>query len=160
MTEITTPVYLYSSSGEVLDISLPDENDAFSFKELPYGTYILEIESLNLSPYKINVTLSPEAPEVSNVVFDLNNPVSVKDINKSTKLMVRSINENNIVVQINEGGEYSLTITSLSGKTLFNSEIYIEANVENIIPVGPISGGIYILKLQNSKNIEVVKFLK
>ena len=160
INEVSTPVYLYSPSGEVLDMSLIDESNAFSFEALPYGTYVLEIESLNLPSYKIAVTLSPETPEISDVLFDLNNPVGMKDNIQVSNLTVRSFDENSIGITITQGGGYNLTITNLSGKILFAREINIEANIENIISVGSIPGGIYILKLQNTANMEVVKFLK
>jgi PKD repeat protein len=160
MSELATPVYLYTPSGEVLSMSLTDENNTFSFDELPYGTYVLRVESLNLQDYETTITISPEVPEVNDVVFNLANPVSIKDLNQSAKLTVRNVDANNIAVRVSKGGVYTITVIGLSGKTIVNNTINLETNSDKVISLGSAPKGIYILKLQNKSNSVFTKFLK
>ena len=106
------------------------------------------------------VTISPNTPEVNNVVFDLNNPLSINKIYDEAKLTVRNIDSYNIALRIDKGGEYNISLVSLSGKTIVNSKLNLESNTEKVISIGSIPKGIYILKLQGKLCSVVTKFLK
>jgi hypothetical protein len=160
MSELATPVYLYTPSGEVLNMSLTSESNAFSFDELPYGTYVLKVESLNLTDYRTTITLSPDAPEVNNIELNLENPLVANNLNQSAVLTVRNIDNTNIIIRYGITGEYNIAVVSLSGKVLVNNRVNLEANTDKIITLGSVPKGIYILKLQNKSNNAVTKFLK
>ncbi len=137
-----------------------DENNSFHFDELPYGNYILKVEMLNLAENATSVTLSPDMPEVNNLELNPYNTTGVSEITQQAELIVHNLNENNVAVRISQSGKYRISIFNLSGKLVLDKEINSDANTVNIIPVGSMPKGVYIIKAQSKTSSLIAKFLK
>ena len=158
LSGISTQVDLYSPSGEILAMCMTDNNNNFSFDELPFGTYVLKIELLNLTDNATTVTLSPDMPEVNNIQLHPENTTGISEIKQQAELIIRNIDENNIAFRINQSGKYHISIVSLSGRIIKGGNITVESNTDNIISVGSIPKGIYILKAQSNTSTMISKF--
>ena len=160
LSGVSTQVDLYSPSGEILAMCLTDENNSFSFDELPFGTYILKVELLNLADNATSVTLSPDMPEVTNIELNPNNTTGISEIKQQAEIIVRNIDENNIAFRINQSGKYHISIFNLSGRLIIDGNINVESNTDNIIPVSTLPKGVYILKAQSNRSTMISKFLR
>jgi hypothetical protein len=158
---LSVPVYLYSQSGEAIAMTMTDENNAFEFSELPYGTYNLKIEYINVADNKTAVNLSTDVPEVKDLVFNIeSNALSVKKLVQDTEFSVRNVTDEKIAISINQTGTYTVSVISLSGKLIVNCKTQFESNTEKEITVGNLPMGIYIIKLQNNIGSLTKKIVK
>ena len=74
--------------------------------------------------------------------------------------MVLYLSSGEISIRIKESGKYNVSLTSMSGAVLFDTEMTLNANADNVLTTGNLAGGIYILKLQNNSGTWVKKILR
>lgn len=143
-------VYLYTESGEVIDVCAPDEFNNFAFDDLLYGTYTIMLESVNLPENKTTVTLSTDIPNATELEFNVDGySVGIsKPISENT-FLVYSISDEEIGIQIGVEGSYKVTVFDISGIRIFETTEDFDASVEKIISIGSIPKGIYLIKIQN-----------
>jgi PKD repeat protein len=161
-TQVTYNVYLYSESGEVISSATPDAMGNFSFQNLPYGKYSLNVEYPNHESRGMTVNLTQTTPSVNNVQFSVDRiALAVNPVKNENEITVYYVSASQIAVRIREAGKYNVSVVSITGSILYQSnDVDFEANTDKIIDLKNIPSGTYLLKLQNNDGVLVKKLAK
>lgn len=158
---VSPSVILYTPSGVALCSSSPDINGNFEFQDLPLGNYSIKIEYPNLESKSQFVSLNNEIPEKDNLNFTITDNVTrINTVISDKDIAVLYLSSSQLSIRIKESGTYKVSLTSMSGAILIDTEINLNANEDNILSTVNISNGIYILKLQNNSGTWVKKVLR
>jgi hypothetical protein len=156
-TEVPLNVFLFSEDGEAMDAVIPVTDGNYTFDGLPYGTYKLSYEYPNISTNGTQVTLSASSPKAYLIGQDL---ASVNSVNQENNVIVYKVSDDQIAIRLSQGGIYNASIIGITGNMLSNSLIEFEANTPQIITLGQVPSGIYLIKLQNNTQTLVKKIMK
>ncbi len=158
--QISYSVYLYTASGDIITGTSPDAYGNFTFENLPYGTYKLAFEYPNLSNNEKVVILSSESPQVSNLQFVVDqSALSVKSLDAGNDIIVYKVSTDQIAIRISQGGKYMVSLMDITGHTLINKQLEFEKNTDQVMSIGTVPTGVYILKLENNTNSFVKKIM-
>jgi PKD repeat protein len=161
-SQITYNVCLYTESGEIISSVAPDLNGNFTFDGLPYGKYSLNVEYPNLESSNMTVNLSPTSPTASGVQFTVDQiAMAVKAVEDGNGVTIYRTSASQIAVRVSEAGKYNISIVNITGSVLANASVLVfEANEEKIIDIGSVPSGMYLIKVQNGKDVHVKKIVK
>ncbi|HEX2933712.1 MAG TPA: PKD domain-containing protein [Bacteroidales bacterium] len=161
-TQVTYNVYLYSASGEIISSATPDAMGNFSFQNLPYGNYSLNVEYPNYESRSMTVNLTQTTPSVNNIQFSVDRlALAVNPVKDENEITVYYVSANQIAVRVREAGKYNVSVVSITGSILYqNNALDFDANTDKIIDLKNIPAGTYLLKMQNSEGLLVKKLAK
>ena len=114
-------VLLYNSTGsKLLDYALTDENGNFYFSHLPYGSYLIDAEKAGYETTVSSlITLSPDHPDETGVVIELNGNKKIGIRRTETPLP-----GNKSAVWPNPAGDYIFIPVSEQVNGMVTVEIY------------------------------------
>lgn len=158
-------VLLFDEAEKVLTYRLSDSNGAYTFDELPYGTYKLVVDIPGLPATAYWVTLSPDQP-TATVNFEVNDQ-GVTDareafLNAGLQLWPNPVGQH-LQVQVTSAEPLSAEVEIISalGQVLRSERKNIAAGeVHFSVDTGGLSPGVYLLSLRNGKARIVKRFAK
>ncbi len=158
-TQANVPVaYTYSNaSGQ------------FSFPSVPFGTYKIFGDVMGKANPPLTITLSSQAPSISNIVFEehshiFDGHIATTVANVNGKLSGISLFPNPAIDNINilgletVSGVKTVTLGSMSGATVYSHTF---ANGEKaVVPVNALSKGVYMLNVSTIEGLATFKVTK
>ncbi|MCU0370893.1 MAG: PKD domain-containing protein [Bacteroidales bacterium] len=164
-------IILLSENGNFLTCKSSNDDGYFSFSNLTFGTYQLFPDVAGISTSPMFVTISEDNPvenDITLVIFPNQITFSVNEhvsafIEQAILLYPNPVRDQaRISVQIKKASSLAVTITDLSGRTVYEQKNEaFEGLQEFIIPVRDLPTGIYQLVLIPEDKVMVsCKFLK
>lgn len=153
-------VFLVDGSGKVIAFATTDANGAYSFSNIPVGSYSVAPENLNYVTTAATLNVTAGSTNVTGVNFERSNknktiiPVTsgITNVQKTLTFTVFP-NPATDVVTINwntlSGIEANITITDVSGKTVYSNTSYMNANAT--IDVSSLQAGFYFLNVNSER---------
>jgi PKD repeat protein len=158
--QISYTVYLFTESGEIINGVTPNASGNFTFGNLPYGTYKLAFEYPNLSNNEKVVSLSLEAPQANNLQFVVDqSALSVRSLDAENNIIVYKVSSDQIAIRISQNGKYMVSLMDITGHTLLNKQMEFEKNTDQLMSIGTVPTGVYILKLENNSTSFIKKIM-
>ncbi len=167
-------VILLDADGNPVGFTHTDAQGNYSFEGIPYGTYTVHIEILNIPSEPFAVTISADIPSFEDANFVRANGNIAADFSSSIEnLILAGINDFNVapnpvrgqtVVFFNASQEINaeLQIFNIMGQRLLQKEVSIEVGANSIeVDASQLAKGMYLLQLsQNGQAIHQVKIIK
>jgi len=157
------PVILYDEQNIPLDFRLTSEQGAFSYANLEYGTYFVRVEQAGFQTDSVEVILSADNPEVSNLLFTIDST----GITGSSELVLQSElsiypnpTNNYIIIQgnkLNANSGMYVNIFDVNGKLL----VQRESNKSKLqISMTSLASGIYHVQVTQNSCSYTAKIIK
>lgn len=159
-------VQLLDAAGQPLVTAQVAANGNYSFRNLPFGTYLVHVDwpGMPCTPY--SVTLSPEQPTLNGLNFRMSaNGIQAQISKNASKTLVypNPMAERLIIEkQIDEAGTYELIITDLAGRVVMKQQQELLAGSHKMdLQTGPLSSGSYLLHVNGpNQQTEFFKLIK
>jgi len=165
-----TEVLIFNDKLEPITFSLTDDNGAFSFSDLPYGTYYLSVELTGMFSAVQKITLDEVNPGIDNLVMEVmsHHPANIEDIQQQPGISISNVFPNpaedhiRMIVRTTEPENFEIGIYSLTGIKILSFSYHFFGIRSLEIPLGSLSKGTYILTIHSSGNhlTKVQKFVK
>jgi hypothetical protein len=145
-------VLLYNTSGQINAWTLTDEEGAFGFVGLPFGSYLLRAEKAGLSCIKYPVEISPTAPGLSDLVFMMGEDEiilrSVWPVSEEYIFAGPNPFREEIIIQTTGAhyGERVISVYTVTGQRIFHQTINLVSEGTSI-PTEGWPAGIYLLEI-------------
>ena len=157
-------VMIEDASGMPVNHEYSDHNGQFRFPNLPWGTYYLTIDHLNVEPKTIEVEITPQNPVIPSMMIEFDGEQFVTDVRQISSEDGFEIFPNPVqdVVNINTTGlqgDFDLSIRSMDGRTLLSRRIENGSNQVQV-NLSDFNSGMYLIYLENSETIYYDKVIK
>ncbi len=162
-------VFLYNHDGSKrLDYSLTDYKGDFSFKNLPFGKFILKAEKASYySSASPLVFLSPEHRNEGNLILEITqNKIGFKKININNSTFSAQVFPNpandflNIFCDGLVNSYYKVQIYNPEGLVVKSKQQYFDYNSSSTIDIRTLKPGLYVGKIICWNKIVPFRFLK
>jgi hypothetical protein len=165
-----TEVLLFNEKLEPLTFCITDNNGAFSFSDLPFGTYYLSVELTGMFSTAQKITLDQGNPGIDNLVMEVMSyhPANIEESQLLPGVSISNAFPNpaedhiKMIVRTTEPENFEIGIYSLTGIKILSFSHHFFGIRSLEIPLGSLSKGTYILRIHASGNhlTKVQKFVK
>ncbi len=159
-------IHLTDTAANVLKWAVPDESFKYEFKQLPYGTYRLAVESVGI-PYFITqaFTLSPENPSIENLNVIIDDKESFINLPKPKSLVQvypNFFSERLSLLFKSNQNRINLSVFTLDGRQVYHKEFHnIAAGVVRNLNLNHLKSGVYLLRIETGgKQVSTEKIIK
>ncbi len=160
-------VLLFSEVGVPLAYDMSNANGEFSFPSLAWGTYQLIVEIPGLSQAEYWVTIGPDQPEVTDIVFVVTDELittGVEEWLEATQVLVfpqPAGNQVEIRFELPEATDIQLQILDNTGKILFQKMSRFDSGQQNLeLNTSEWPQGLYFYNLRAGKQVLAGKLIK
>ncbi len=160
-------VFLLSDTGVPLGYDLSNADGEFSFPDLAWGTYQLVVEIPGLPQAEYWVTIGPDQPEVTDIVFvvtDESITTGVEDWLEETAVSVfpqPAGNQVQIRFDLPEAANLQLQILDSTGKVLLQKSARFESGLQSLeLNTSEWAQGLYFYNLRAGKQVLAGKLIK
>ncbi|TNF28118.1 MAG: T9SS type A sorting domain-containing protein, partial [Bacteroidetes bacterium] len=151
-------VMLFDAAGNAIGYTYTDENGAFGFSELAYGSYQVYVEVLGVQTEAAFVTIGPENPSVEDLQIIATETLITTGINEvNLERAVGQVYPNPIAdeASIDFSLEWAvkadLSIRDLSGRTFLTETIAVPTGVNTVrLNTSVLKSGYYLLQIQDA----------
>lgn len=159
---------LDAAKRHVVGFTLTNENGAFHFSGLPFGTYYVLADLPRYGRGTIEeVRLSPEQPTMSSLHLFVNDrgQVAMYQGNSSTYENGLTLYPNPVSDQMTVSGlqgveNYTITVLDVVGDVLLKRMAQADLLGQVSVNLGPLTHGVYFLHVSRGSETQVVKFVK
>ncbi len=159
-------IHLTDTAANVLKWALPDGFSEYNFKELPFGSYRLGVESVGI-PYFITqtFTLSPENPTIGNlnvVIDDKESFINLPKPKSPVQVYPNFFNEKLSLLFKNDHSRINLRLFTLDGRQVYHKEFHkIAAGLVQNLNLNHLESGVYLLRVESDgKQVSTEKVIK
>lgn len=148
-----------------------NEQGAFNFAELAFGTYIIHAELMGIHTIEAQLTLSADQPEAIvevqvsgnevNIVFGVPDQKSV--IEKVSDIYPNPVNGNaKLDITVLKPASLSICIFGQTGQSMYSSDVTLSAGSQSIkLDTGTLPPGLYLVRITSGQGEMVSrKFMK
>lgn len=159
-------VQLLDPAGQPLITAQVSANGNYSFRKLPYGTYLVHVDWPGMPCVPYSVTLSPDQPTLNGLNFRMsaNGIEAIVSANATnTKVYPNPMGERLTVDKlVDEAGTYEVVITDLAGRVVMRQNHELIAGNQSIeVQTHSLSAGCYLLYVNSpNQQSEYFKLIK
>ncbi len=160
-------ILLYNSFDQLIGHTITDANGAFTFDNLPFGTYKLMVEITGIEQAERSVTLSTDEPVSSGNDFEVTEEGIVNGLselifessfrlspNPSTDLV-------NVYLETTASFEAQLSLSSVTGQVVLAKTQNLVAGKQAVqFELSDLPTGIYFLQVSTGREVMVQKLVK
>jgi hypothetical protein len=160
-------ILLYDASELLIDHTVTDANGAFTYNDLPFGTYKLMVEITGIEQAERSVTLSADEPVSSGNDFEVSESGIVNGVedlvlegsfqlspNPSTDVV-------NVYLETTASFEAQLSVSAATGQVVLAKTQNLVAGRQMIqLEVSNLPKGIYFLQVSTGSGVMVKKLVK
>jgi PKD repeat protein len=145
-TDIPLVMFLYGETGDPLDFRIVDQQNNFSFENIPYGKYQLYPEKAGKSGQPMFVNLSDDKPEIHDVVFLESALAITPDLTS-----VGEMQETSVLLSPNPADDHLLIITNGLNGNSFESHVRIFDMMQQIVMEFSFTGNTDIINVSSMR---------
>lgn len=161
-------VFLLNGTGHVTAFTQTDANGAYSFSNIPVGSYSVAPEDLNYVTTVATLNVTAGSANVTGINFERSNKnktivpvvVGISNIEKAQTFSV-SPNPAADAVTINwntlSNKDASIIITDVSGKTVYNTTLTM--NTPAVVDISKLQAGFYFLSVNSAAGSDTQKLI-
>lgn len=159
-------IHLTDTAANVLKWDVPDEFFRYDFKQLPYGSYRLAVESVGI-PYFITqtFTLSAENPSIENlnvIIDDKESFIALPSPKSPVQVYPNFFSERLSLLFKSNHSRMKLSVFTLDGRQVYHKEFRdITAGLIRNLNLNHLESGIYLLRIDSDgKRVSTEKIIK
>jgi PKD repeat protein len=163
-------ILLLHQDGTPITYMRTDENGAFDFPEMEFGTYVVYTEIVGIETTPATVTLTEDNPTAELTIMVANGEailgigeIASRYIDEVSDIYPNPVSENSSVnIEMKESGTVSLSVINQYGQVVYAVERTLPSGSSKInMNTNSLSPGLYIVNLKANDDIATVrKFVK
>ncbi len=159
---------LNANKQRVLGFALTDHEGKFNFRNLPFGTYYVMADLPRYGRGMCEeITLSPDQPSALDLHLYVEEgkvkmrPQSLQEVEREVSIYPNPAEEEITLGGLEEQAEYVVSVMNSLGATLLRErKMHTDLSGECVIAVADLPVGVYFVRLSNSTETLMVKFVK
>lgn len=162
-------ILLLNANNDPVAYATTDANGDYSFSSLPVGTYKVHPENIGYNTTPATLTITANTTSLTDINFERSLsqktivPIAsgISNVNNNEPAFSAYPNPATDVININwnkqSGNAATVTITDISGKNVFSSEVKMDTNA--VINISNIQAGFYFLNVATEAGSSTQKLL-
>lgn len=162
-------ILLFDENEEPIGHAVTDESGNFNFEDLAWGTYKVWIEIVGQDQAWHWVTIGPDNPSVTNIVFEVTEEgvsvtTSIEEIisTMTFETFPNPVNDIlNVSFEMMEREAINISLSSMTGQTVITQSQTFTNGKQNVqMNLSDLPQGVYILSISNNKEAISKKVVK
>lgn len=160
-------IILYNQAEMPVSMSMTNEDGEFEFPSLPWGTYKVLVEITGKDHAFYWVTIGPDNPNASNIVFEVNENevttgISEILVNQTVQIFPNPTSSDlNIVFELTDNLDAQFTLTDVTGKVVFFENLSLTNGKQQLnFNIADLPNGVFFANINTGKNVISKKVIK